>query len=335
MPAGILATDEMMYANRALPWHRLGNPIGEENLHNIAAVRAAAGLDWRVIEVAPTLPIQGEEFPMNAATYDEFGAVTRNEGYRAILRDDLYGTEAILNVVKGRYRMQQNDVVLDLAASISDEDEGVKFETAGSLRGGRTVWALARLGDDPRLDGLNVERYIMVVKSHDSTSPIKVIPTNVRVVCANTLAIANKKEALFTIKHTRHADDRIAEAKLALTAMYSTHDALAEEIYQLMNTTVTNAEFDSIMGAVFNPKGYDEGKGLTQTNNRIAEARYSYNNPDNTSIKGTGWGLVNSVNDVEVWASAQRGLTRDEQQMSRVVNNFQPLTQKARDLVLA
>lgn len=336
MSAGILATDQMMYANRELPWHGLGNAIGEENLRNIGVVRKAAGLDWRVIEQTPMVTIAGEQYPLNVADVDEFGAVTKNKGYRALLRDDLEGPEAVLAIVKGRYTVQQNDVVLDLAASINDVDEGVIFETAGSLRGGRTVWALARLGDDPRLDGLDVKRYILVFKSHDGTAPITVIPTDVRVVCSNTLALAKGGTAAFKIKHTANADTRIEEAKMALGAMYSVHDELSEEIYKLANTSITNDRFEAIISEVLNPKGLTEGKGYTQANNRADEVRYSYANPDNASIKGTGWGVVNAFNDVEVWASAIRGdWTQTEQQMDRVIRGFQPMTQRARDLVLA
>lgn len=336
MPAGILATDSMMYANRELPWHGLGNPIGEENLHNIGVVRKAAGLDWRVVEATPMVQIGSEMFPMNVVTLDKFGAVAKNDGYRAILRDDLDGPEALLHVAKGRYVIVQNDVVFDLAAAISDTDNTVKFETAGSLRGGRTVWALARLGDDPRLDGLDVQRYILVVTSHDGTSKIKVIPTDVRVVCCNTLALANMDTAAFEFKHTANVEERIAEAKTALGAMYNVHDELSDEIYRLMNTEVTNAQFDSIVTELFNPKGFTEGKGFTQAMNRMEEMRFSYANPDNAGIRGTGWGVVNAANDAEIWASSIRGdWTRDEQQMDRIVSGAQPLTQRARDLVLA
>ena len=153
MTAGLLANDQLMYADRELPWHRLGNSLGETDLRNIGAVRKAAGLEWRVVEHTPFIELaDGSRVELNVSQMDEFGENVRNEGYRALVRDD---DNSVLSVVQGRYHVQQNDVVFDISAAIADEG-GVIFETAGSLRGGRTVWALARLGDDPRLDQLSL-----------------------------------------------------------------------------------------------------------------------------------------------------------------------------------
>ena len=331
MPAGLLDNDKIMYADRQLPWHGIGNPLGETDLRNIGKVREAAGLTWAVREMTPFIETPDGNIPLNTVDVDEVGNV-KNDGFRVLVRDDDYTP---LSVVKGRYVVQQNDVLFDIAAAMADEGD-VIFETAGSLRGGRTVWTLARLGDDPRLDGLDLQRYLMVAKSHDGTSPIMVVPTMTRVVCCNTFAVASTDPALTRIKHTRRADQRIEDAKQALREMYNSHDSESEAIYRMVNTEITNAQFDDIVNACFNPNEYTEGKGFTQATNRINTVRAIYDLDDNADIRGTGWGVVNAVNDAEIWFSSIRGdWTQEEQQMQRIVDGKQPLTQQAQKLVLA
>lgn len=242
----------------------------------------------------------------------------------------------VLSVVKGRYHVQQNDVVLDMAASINEVGD-IEVETAGSLRGGRTVWVLAKLGSDPRLDGLGIERYILVAKSHDGSSPITVIPTDVRVVCSNTMALARKGEALFKIRHTANASVRIEEAKAALGAMYSAHDEMSDAILHMMDTTITNGKFEDIIKQlVGDPEAANSPKGKTQATNRAAQLRASWELSENDGIRGTAMGVVNAANDVDLWMSTIRSSelpTRAEMQMNGVLKNYQPLTHRAMELL--
>lgn len=338
MSAGLLQNDSMAYSERGgLPWHQLGNPIDDANLANVGEVRRLAGLGWRVVEYTPHITLaDGTEVPLNTPKIGEFGETLGNTGYRALVRDD---DNTVLSVVQGRYNVVQNDVVFDIADSISTVDQSVSFETAGSLRGGRTVWALAKMGSDPRLDGLGLEDYLLVVTTHDGSSPILIVPTKVRVVCCNTLAMAKGRRgsaASFKIRHTVSADERIESAKLALAKMADTTSAVDDDIVKLLDTVVDDATFDSIIKGVFGDPDEREGKGKTQTQNRLNVVRSSYHLDDNAEIFGTGFGVVNAVNDAEIWGSSIRGQqSREEQQLRRVIDNAQPLTQKARDLILA
>ncbi len=82
-----------------------------------------AGLDWQV---------EQEEI------YTETGNPVT--GFKANVRDS---DQKILGVVTDRYKVIQNEE----AFAFTDEllGEGVRYETAGSLQGGRKVWLLAHL----------------------------------------------------------------------------------------------------------------------------------------------------------------------------------------------
>ena len=82
-----------------------------------------AGLDWQV---------------ESRNIYSGTGAMI--PGYRANVRST---DDAVLGVVSDRYRIVQNEEAFQFTDDLLGE--GVTYETAGSLQGGKKVWMLARL----------------------------------------------------------------------------------------------------------------------------------------------------------------------------------------------
>lgn len=72
-----------------------------------------------------------------------------------------------------------------------------EYHTAGSLKGGQYVWVLARLSGDPMQVARNdtVERYLLLSNSHDGTAAINVRFTPIRIVCWNTLSMAEGNDS--------------------------------------------------------------------------------------------------------------------------------------------
>jgi len=65
------------------------------------------------------------------------------------------------------------------------------LHTAGVLNGGRCLWALARNGHGGEIvKGDRVDQFLMMATSLDGTTPTVASFTAVRVVCANTIALA-------------------------------------------------------------------------------------------------------------------------------------------------
>jgi hypothetical protein len=87
------------------------------------------------------------------------------------------------------------------------------METVGGLRDGAVVWALARLnGGSTRTIGANDELrgYMLLATSHDGSLRTIGKPTQVRVVCHNTLtaAVGEKTANTFSMKHTTEVRSR-------------------------------------------------------------------------------------------------------------------------------
>ena len=68
---------------------------------------------------------------------------------------------------------------------------GFELETAGVLKGGKKLWALARTGDEMMLSGMDqVKGYLLLATSCDGSLATTAQFTSIRVVCNNTLQMA-------------------------------------------------------------------------------------------------------------------------------------------------
>ena len=122
-------------------------------------------------------------------------------------------TNESLGIVGNRYTPIQNVDGLDILDPVIGND--AVYETAGSLRGGKIVWFLAKLNKEYFLRGNDdrMNQYCLVFLSHDGSKPVSVRFTNVRVVCNNTLSAAiHGAKAEVTIRHTRNYKDKVAQA---------------------------------------------------------------------------------------------------------------------------
>ena len=112
--------ETMMYV-REKPWHGLGTCV-EEALTSSEAIEKA-GLDWNVIPC----PVFDDRH-------------IQIMGYTANTRDK---DNAVLGIVGSRYSIVQNKEAFDFTDALIGE--GMKYETAGSLKGGRQVWLLGKM----------------------------------------------------------------------------------------------------------------------------------------------------------------------------------------------
>lgn len=189
MPANV----ETMFSVRETPWHGLGRIIMDAPASREAL--ELAGLDWQV---------------ESRNIYSDTGAMI--PGYRANVRST---DDAVLGVVSDRYRIVQNEEAFQFTDDLLGE--GVTYETAGSLQGGKKVWMLARLPRKYLIAGDQVEPYLVIFNSHDGSSGVKVAMTPIRVVCQNTLNLAlNTAKRSWTARHTENVLLRVQDARETL-----------------------------------------------------------------------------------------------------------------------
>ena len=259
---------------RFKPWHGLGESV-EEAPTSAEAIKKA-GLDWEVRSDKLLLE-NGIEVP----------------GYKANVRST---DNSVLGVVTDRYKIVQNREAFDFTDNLIGE--GVTYETAGSLAGGKRVWLLAKMPESKIL-GDDFENYICFTNSHDGNSAIRVCMTPVRVVCNNTLNLAlSTAKRSWSTKHAGNMNAKLAEARFTLQLANEYLDALAVEAERLANIRVTRERLDQIINEMFPICEEDSDRKATNTK-AVRDAFYAcYFAPDIAKFRDTAWGAVNAMSDM-------------------------------------
>src|SRR5262245_16831082 len=175
-----------------VPWHGLGTALQESDLYDWQTACRKAGLDWEA-ERVPLLTADKQE---RVARF----AVRRTSDGR------------ILGTVGPKYTLLQNRDAFQWFNPFLEEREAA-LHTAGSLAQGSRIWVLAKLNRDPLVinQGDEVEKFILLSHSHDGSLAVRVGFTPVRVVCANTLAMAHGSDAgkLIRVKHSKSVQENL------------------------------------------------------------------------------------------------------------------------------
>jgi phage/plasmid-like protein (TIGR03299 family) len=180
------------------PWHGLGQKLEQDA--SFDEWQVAAGMNWS-IQSSPVL------FTGNQPLPDVF------KGKNVLSRSD---TNAPLSVVSDRYKAVQPVEVLHFFKSLVEEN-GFKLHTAGTLFGGKRMWALAETGNFGEVskdDG--VGGFLLLSTSCDKSIATTARFTTVRVVCNNTLSWATTENAnMVSFSHLQKFDHEAVKAKLA------------------------------------------------------------------------------------------------------------------------
>ena len=266
---------ESMFSVRETPWHGLGT-IVQEAPTSADALRLA-GLDWTVNQ-NPVFTEGGFEIP----------------NYKANVRSS---DNTVLGIVTDRYKVVQNAEAFAFTDSIIDTGN-VLYETAGSLRNGKTIWMLARMPETNIL-GDKFDPYMCFTNSHDGSGAVKVCMTPIRVVCNNTLnmALANASRCWST-KHIGDISSKLEEAKHTLTMANNYMKKLDEEADKLANQKISEDEIAKILDELF---PVNEDKDSDRKKNNVEEAKNQimicYMAPDIAKFIGTKYGFLNAVSD--------------------------------------
>lgn len=336
MPAEV---ETMFSGNRIIPWHGLGNIV--DGVLTAREAIQAAGLDWAVVKEPATYPAPiklGMPFEVTEDP-DVPGQMIVVAAKQIVIPDTFVTRRLSDDRILGKnlgpdYSVFQNVEAFDLFdAVMGDEGKSLaKYETAGALFDGKVVFILARLEKDIVVAGDKQVPYLLLLTSHDGSTALRMLTTPVRVVCANTVRMAlGNYESAWSIRHTTNMKSRVGEAREALELSISYYEAFEREVEKLMNIGVNEKRVESILASVFPKKGTDV------LNEKALAVRGLYESSDTIGeFKGTGWGLLNAVNEWELWTSPTRDESkRLERQAREIVSGTStPLTRKAHALLV-
>ena len=322
---------ESGFTVRTPSWHRLETVL-DEHPDNWDDARMAAGLMWepRMVPLfRRDVDAEGNEVYVEA------------EGAKLVERDD---NARPLGVVSDTFELLSHAQMGEIAEAIVGAGN-VRYETAGSVREGRTVYSLLLLDEPYEIKG-DVDSfgdpvltlpYLALLNSHDGTGACKVLYTQVRVVCANTVQAADadgdRHGAQFSFRHTTGLAGRVEEAKdaLKLARVEALRwKSVAEELHAI---TISD-EQQLIFLNEFMPEP-PSGLASDRVRANVARDRQQFmtilnDSLTNCEIAHTGLGLVNAA--VE-YLDHVRGFRTSDTYMGRQLLRPEPLKAKAVALV--
>jgi phage/plasmid-like protein (TIGR03299 family) len=290
---------ESMFSVKETPWHGLGQVV--QDAPTVEAAIKLAGLDWGV-HLEP-LCIKSDLRPVQA---------------NAVVRDT---DKAILGHHVGPiFKPLQNAEAFAWFNPFVEAGE-CTFETAGSLRQGTRVWILAQLKRRPLeiVASDVVRKFLLLSHSHDGTLAIRVGFTPVRVVCANTLAMAHGDEnsQLIRIRHTAGMHEALEKVREIINVADAAFEATAEQYRHLASRKVVNqADLKRFVIKVLDlteekKDGKPTGKLTGRSANILAAVLENvHGGKGNTlpGVAGTWWAAYNGLTE---YLSYQRGRTAD------------------------
>lgn len=311
------AVENMAYAGQ-VPWHGLGNPVSFKL--TAEQMRKAAKQDYKVLKVQQQITLSGK--------------LINVPGKFALVRDS---DSTILSTVGSVYRPVQTEQVF---AFFHDFVKAAKMqmETAGSLWGGKYVWALARVVGNDYAIGTGkkdeMRNYLLLLAPFEHGKALIMQYTSVRVVCWNTLCMAlgynlKGKGHSFRMAHTKDFEVEKEEAKRVLGLITDQAKEFKEAASHLAAKKITKEQTEKFfLDAI--KKGPDE-KRTPVVLPKFKAALEHAPGAMLPSSKGTWWGALNAVTYV---IDHESGKTRDTALKNAWIGNLATTKRRALELAL-
>ena len=261
------------------PWHGLGVEVSNDLTP--AQIMEKAGLNWSVEK--KDLTIEGTNIKV--------------PGHQALIRST---DNKILDVVGEDWNPVQNAEAFEFFSEYVLAGD-MEMNTAGSLKGGRNVWALAKVKESfTILKEDQVDSYLLFSNPHQYGKAIDVRFTPIRVVCNNTLTMSLNAQSKNQVKLNHRS---VFDAETVKTTLGIAHEKFAK--YKEMAEFLASKKFsvDSLIqyyNDVF-PHTYNKDKGVKVTKaddlTKTAKAAMAVldTQPGAKLGEGTWWQAFNSV----------------------------------------
>ena len=307
------ANVESMFYVRETPWHGLETRVKEAPSSKDALVYA--GLDWKVIQE----PVYTDSQELI-------------EGYKANVRDS---DRRVLGVVTDRYKVIQNEEAFAFTDALLGE--GVRYETAGSLQGGKKVWMLARMPHEYIITGERISPYLLFSNTHDGSGAIKVALTPIRVVCNNTLNLAlSTAKRSWSMIHTGDIQGKLQEAKDTLLLADRYMDNLGKEFENLRMKSMTDKlvmEYIEVLLPVEEDGTMKQKRNIEHLREDL-KMRY-FDAPDLQDVGKNAYRFINAVSDFATHAQPLRKTANYKENLFARTVEGNPMIDKAYQMVCA
>lgn len=280
-------------------WHKLGKIY--ENIDGLTIHQVCDDLDvGQVVGV----PVQGSVLTDNGVTLVE------DPAHKMTVRIRESGPVVLGVVGKDRAIIDERTGFAFLD-NILDSGEAL-VSSAGLLDGGRRAFCCMKLPTNVLVGGVDeIEMYVLIALSHDSSMALTAAVTPIRTVCQNTLTYGlQQAKHVWRVRHTKNATLRIQTARETLELSHAYVDAWQAEAEALIAAKVDKRRFESIVTKIYAPKApKTEWTKATVAgwDQKLDLFRNLWTADTQDGIKGTAWGALNAVAEFEGWYRVARG----------------------------
>jgi phage/plasmid-like protein (TIGR03299 family) len=245
------------------PWHGLGTFVGDTAVLS-AEMLVKSKLNWLV-------SLQSL-YTCNKPK-DLGGHIIPIKNWRAIVRDL---DDKVLGITTDTYQTLQNHEAFAVLDSLVEAGQ-MRYHTAGALKGGQRVWALAKISSIEIVPGDRIDNYILIYTGHDGATATRVIWCQIRVVCANTAraALAAAKGEGLSVRHTANQDQRLAQAATVLGLAQKSSEKAGEYLKELSGVRLTEDKWVKLVRELVPDP--EEGKSTRAANKREEMTRLLFN----------------------------------------------------------
>ena len=262
---------QMAYVG-ALPWHGLGTKVEGDITPD--QFQKVAGLDWTV-EKQDMYTVNGVKIPNK----------------QALVRTS---DNTVLDTVGSGWNPVQNSEAFDFFQEYVMAGD-MEMHTAGSLKNGQLVWALAKTNESFELfKGDVTENYFLFTNPHQFGKAINIRMTPIRVVCNNTLtlSLSAKSDSMITVNHRKEFDveevkEQMGIAREKMEQYKSMAEFLGSKKYSPDNVV-------NYFNEVFGSPAKSDDKIFTSRNAKIAHENLQ-EQPGAEFAEGSWWQAFNSV----------------------------------------
>lgn len=259
-------------------WHGLSQVVSEAQTSE-QAIKLAC-LDYEVQK--HPISVLGQEIP----------------GKYGTIRMD---TMQPLGVVGERYTVMPNEKAFDFVDEIVGSKEAI-FETAGALGNGERIFLTCKL-PEKLVVGLDdvADNYFFLTNSHDGSSAIELLFTQVFVCCSNTVREALRSgKRKQSVRHTMNYNSRLLKAADFMGITRARITEMQETFEAFRKVNITDEQLRKFIELAMKPpkEEISEEEYSTKFENKVQTIlEYGLTDPAQLIVerKGNLWGAVNAI----------------------------------------
>lgn len=224
-----------------------------------------------------------------------------------------------------------SETLLRDAAAIASTELGIAKVTV--LGGGRRAAVQYEFNENVTTSkGVEFRPFLSAATSLDGSIATSFFTGSTIVICDNTLHLALRRAvkdgAIYKVKHTRHSEVNVADARAALDIVFRMSDEFTEEIDRLTNQYVSDQKWKDILDELV-PEAKDSASARTRgmAERKRAELNSLWNYDERAATwKNSAYGVVAAFNTWANQVQTVRNVDRGERNVAKMIDGtFQKL----------